>query len=194
MPATRPLSRTSRFRSSVPHSARARPRAARQLGLTLIEVLASLAIFAVVMGGAIALFGSASASQSTSQMASDLNAIRAATKSLYFGQGGYGSASLNEVLINSKKVPATMSISGTAPLRVITHPLNGAIAVNGANASFTVTATAMPTAVCIGLATMSGWDAIKVGTASARTPPVTPAQASTDCSAAALQDMVFTGS
>jgi prepilin-type N-terminal cleavage/methylation domain-containing protein len=190
MPATRPhlpgapLSRTSRSHLIPP----------RQRGLTLIEVLVSLAIFAVVVGGAIALFGSASSSQSTTQMTSDLNAIRSSTKSLYFGQGGYGSTSLTEVLINSKKVPATMSISGTAPSRVITHPLNGTVAVTGSSSSFTVTATSMPTAVCIGLATMTGWDSVKVGTATARTPPVSPAQASTDCSAAATQDMVFTGS
>lgn len=168
--------------------------AARQHGLTLIEVLVALAIFALVVGGAIALFGSASNSQTTTQLTSDLNAIRSSTKALYFGQGGYGTTSLNEVLINSKKIPTTMSITGTAPARVINHGLNGTLAVTGANSSFTVTTTAMPTAVCIGLATMNGWDSVKVGSAAARTPPVSPAQASTDCSAAATQDIVFTGS
>lgn len=171
-----------------------RTRPAFQRGLTLIEVLVSLAVFALVVGGAIASFGSASNSQSTTQLAYDLNALRSSTKSLYFGQGGYGTASLNEVLINSKKVPTTMSITGTAPSRVINHALNGTVAVTGATSSFTVTTTAMPTAVCIGLATMNGWDSVKVGTATARTPPVSPAQASTDCSAAATQDIVFTGS
>ena len=190
MPATRlplqhaPLSRT---RLSC-------TRASRQHGLTLIEVLVSLAIFALVVGGAIALFGSASNSQSTTQMTSDLNAIRSSTKSLFLGQGGYGSTSLTEILINSKKIPATMSVSGTAPSRVVTHALNGTLLVMGANSSFTVTASSMPTSVCVGLATMNGWDSVKIGTAAARTPPVSPAQASTDCSAAAVQDMVFTGS
>ena len=172
----------------------ARSAAGRQQGLTLIEVLVALAIFSLVVGGAIALFGSASNSQTTTQLTSDLNAIRSSTKSLYFGQGGYGTTSLNEVLINSKKIPTTMSITGTAPSRIIHHPLNGILAVAGANSSFTVTATAMPTAVCIGLATMNGWDSVKVGAAAARTPPVSPAQASTDCAAAGIQDIVFTGS
>lgn len=175
-----------------PHHARAKP--TRQRGLTLVETLVALAIFALVVGGSIALFGSASNSQSTTQLTSDLNAIRSSTKSLYFGQGGYGTTSLNEVLINSKKIPATFSITGTAPARVINHSMNGTVAVTGSNSAFTVTTTAMPTAVCIGLATMNGWDLVKVGTAAARTPPVSPAQASTDCSAAATQDIVFTGS
>ena len=179
MPATAQLSRT---------------RTSTQRGLTLIETLVALAIFALVVGGSITLFGSASNSQTTTQLTSDLNAVRSSTKSLYFGQGGYGTASLNEVLINSKKIPTTFSITGTAPARVINHSLNGTVAVTGSNASFTVTTTAMPTAVCIGLVTMTGWDSVKVGTAAARTPPVSPSQASTDCSAAATQDIVFTGS
>ncbi|HEX2544502.1 MAG TPA: type 4 pilus major pilin, partial [Ramlibacter sp.] len=153
-------------------------RSGRQSGLTLVETLVALAIFALVVGGSIALFGSASNSQATTQLGSDLNAIRSSTKSLYFGQGGYGTASLNEVLINSKKIPSTFSITGTAPTRVINHNLNGTVAVTGSNASFTVTTTAMPTSVCIGLATMSGWDSVKVGAAAVRTPPVSTTQAS----------------
>lgn len=169
-------------------------KAFRQAGLTLIETLVALAIFALVVGGAIALFGSASSSQSTTQMISDLNAVRASTKSLYFGQGGFGTASLGEVLINGKKVPTTFSITGTAPNRVINHSLNGTVVVTGSNSQFTVTTSNIPTDVCIGLATMNGWDSVKVGTAAARVPPVSPAMASTDCSAAATLGIVFTGS
>jgi hypothetical protein len=153
-----------------------------------------LTIFALVVGGAIALFGSASTSQSTTQFTSDLNSMRAGTKSLYFGQGGYGTTSLGEVLINGQKVPTTMSITGTAPNRVINHSLNGTVTVTGATSQFTVALTNIPTAVCLGLASMNGWDSVKVGAAAARTPPVSPAQASTDCSAAATQTITFTGS
>lgn len=166
----------------------------RQAGLTLIETLVALTIMALVVGGAIALFGSASTSQSTTQLTSDLNSIRASTKSLYFGQGGYSTASLGEVLINGQKVPTTFSITGTAPNRVINHSLNGTMTVTGANSQFTVTLTNIPTAVCLGLASMNGWDSVKVGSAAARTPPVSPAQASTDCAAAANQTVLFTGS
>jgi len=166
----------------------------RQAGLTLIETLVALVIFALVVGGALASFGGASSSQTTTQMRSDLNAIRASTKSLYFGQGGYGTLPMTEVLINGKKIPTTMTVSGSAPNRVVTHSLNGALVVTGANAQFTVSAAAIPTDICIGLATMNGWDAVKVGANAARTPPVSPATASADCSTAATQTLVFTGS
>ena len=171
------------------------PFALPQSGLTLIEALVVLSIFALVVGGALALFGSASTSQSTTQFTSDLNALRTSTKSLYFGQGGYGAnVPLNEVLINGRKVPTTMTISGTAPNRVINHSLNGQITITGINSQFTVQATNIPTEVCIGLASMNGWDLVKVGGAIAHPPPVTPSQASTDCASASTQTIVFTGS
>jgi len=166
----------------------------RQAGLTLIETLVALTIFALVVGGAIALFGSASTSQSTTQFTSDLNSLRAGTKSMYFGQGGYGTTALGEVLINGKKVPTTMSITGTAPNRVINHSLNGTVVVTGQTSQFTIDVTNIPTAVCMGLATMNGWDLVKVGANAARTPPVSPATASTDCATAANQTITFTGS
>lgn len=115
--------------------------AKKQAGLTLIESMAALAIFAVVVGGALALFGGASSSQISTQMTSDLSAIRSAVKSLYFGQGGYGTANLNAVLVNGKKVPTTMSVTaGTPP--TITHGLNGTVTATGASTNFTITVTA----------------------------------------------------
>ena len=165
----------------------------RQAGLTLIETLVALSIFALVVGGALALFGSASSSQNTTQFASDLNAIRAATKTLYFGQGGYGTAALNDVLANGKKVPTTM-VLGTGSPRPINHSLNGTITVTGKTARFTVTATNIPTDVCIGLATMNGWDSVAINGQAARVPPVSTSQASTDCAGATAPTMVFTSS
>ena len=150
-----------------------------QLGLTLIETLVSLAIFALVVGGALALFGSASSSQTTTQMTSDLSAIRAATKSLFFGQGGYGAVSLNEVLINGKKVPSTMPITGVAPARVINHSQNGTVTVTGGNTQFTVALTNVSTDVCIGIASANGWSSLQIGATNNPVLPISPATAST---------------
>lgn len=172
---------------------RTSPSITRQGGLTLIETLVALSIFALVVGGALALFGSASSSQNTTQFTSDLNALRAATKSLYFGQGGYGSAVLNDVLINGKKVPTTM-IPGTGTPRTINHSLNGLITVTGNNASFTVQATNIPTDVCIGLAAMTGWDSVKIGAAPVHTTAVSPTAASTECASTNPTTLLFTSS
>jgi len=159
-------------------------KAKSQAGLTLIETLVALAIFGLVVAGALALFGSASSSQTTTQMKSDLSAIRAATKSLFFGQGGYGTASLGEVLINGNKVPTTMPISGTAPTRVINHSQNGTVTVTGDTSQYTVAVTNISTDVCVGLVGASGWSSIKIGAGTAITSfPIAPTTASTQCAA-----------
>jgi prepilin-type N-terminal cleavage/methylation domain-containing protein len=167
-------------------------KAKKQAGLTLIESMAALAIFAVVVGGALALFGGASSSQISTQMTSDLSALRSAVKEVYMGQGGYGTANLNAVLVNGKKVPTTMTVTaGTPP--TITHSLNGTVTATGATTNFTLTVTDMPTDVCLNLITRStGWTSVKVGSATAITAfPITPDTASTQCSAAATSTIIF---
>lgn len=166
--------------------------AKKQAGLTLIESMAALAIFAVIVGGALALFGGASSSQISTQMTSDLNAIRSAIKSIYFGNGGYGTANLNSVLVSGKRVPTTMTVTaGTPP--TITHGLNGTVTATGATANFTITITAIPTDVCLNLLSgTTGWNSVKVGSATAITAfPITPDTASTQCAAAATNTIVF---
>lgn len=165
-------------------------RASRQAGMTLIEIIVVLAIGALIIGGALSLYSNASSSQSSNQMNSDLTAIRASVKSLFTAQGGYGTVSLNSVLINAQKVPTTMTISGAT----INHPLNGTVTVTGATTNFTVTVTAIPTDVCVSLlSAASGYTSIKVGASAARTTfPISPINASTDCAVAATQTIIFT--
>jgi len=167
-------------------------KAKKQRGLTLIELIASLTVFALVVGGALALFSSSSSSQASIQMTSDLTAIRAATRGLYYGKGGYGTGNLNAVLVNGNKVPTTMTVTaGTPP--TISHGLGGAVTIAGASTAFNITVTAVPTDVCMSVLTSStGWNSITVGSGTAITAfPVQPDAASTACSAAATQTVVF---
>ena len=117
---------------------------------------------------------------------------RAATRSLFFGQGGYGTASLGEVLINGKKVPTTMPITGTAPNRVINHSQSGTVTVTGATSQFTVAVTNISTDVCIGLAALTGWTAIKIGATNNTSLPIGPVTASTQCAVSDPIAMTFT--
>jgi prepilin-type N-terminal cleavage/methylation domain-containing protein len=162
----------------------------RQAGMTLIEIIVVLAIGALIIGGALSLYSNASSAQASNQMNSDLTAIRASVKSMYATQGGYGAASLNSVLITANKVPTTMAVSGST----ISHALNGTLTITGATSNFTMAATNIPTAVCVALlSAASGYTSIQVGSNAARTTfPITPANAATDCAAAATQTITFT--
>ncbi len=165
---------------------------AKQAGMTLIETIVSLSILAVVVSVALSLYNSATSQQASTQMMSDLSALRSATKSVYYGQGGYGSANLNQVLVHAKKVPTTMLVTaGTPP--VITHGLSGTVSVTGAVSSFTISVTKIPTDVCLNvLAGTKGWNSVQVGAATPVTTfPISPDTASAQCSTSDDNTIVF---
>lgn len=171
----------------------------RQSGMTLMEVIASLAVMAVVVVGALALYASATSSQHSTAFTQDLSSMRAALKQLWAGQGTYGASgtNLNTVLKNANRIPTTMSVDTSTPA-VITHALNGTlIAAAGATAGqFTITLTNIPTDVCTAITTStSNWLSLGVGAtgATAITLPATPVTASTGCSATNANIMIFTG-
>lgn len=163
----------------------------KQAGLTLIEAIAFLGILALVVVGALSLYGTASSSQSSTAHISELQALKTATQQLWAGQGGYGSVSLNDTLIAAKRVPTSLPVSGST----ITNAWSGAVTVTGVTSTFTVDTTLVPKDVCVTLMTAggSGWKSVKVGAGTVRTPPVAPATAASDCSGA-TNTLTFTAS
>lgn len=169
-----------------------------QSGITLMEVISGLLIMGLVIAGAVSLFGSASASQSSNQMLMDLTATRSAAQGLFRGQGGYGaSTDLRAVLKTAKKLPSTWTTTAATP-PVISHPLGGNVTITSTAAGTSVdyTVTGIPTDVCVSLLTNSsvGWNSVKVGAAAAITTfPISPAIASsaTNCAAATTNTLVF---
>lgn len=154
----------------------------KQIGMTLIEMITSLAILALVIGGALALYSSAATSQSSTQFSSDMSAIRSTIRSAFYGQAAYGAAAgtnLNTVLISGKRVPTTMASSGS----VITHSLNGTMTATGYVSNYAVALTNIPLAVCMNLLTSaSGWGQVLVTTGVVQTTfPISPATAATEC-------------
>lgn len=166
----------------------------KQQGVTLIELIAGLAVMAVVIGGALSLYSSASASQSATQMAQDLTALRAATKQIWQGQGTYGAAAtnLNDVLVVSKRVPTTIKVDTTTSPDTLTHQEDGTVTIASTGSGFSITLTEIDEEICVPLMTGSvGWNSVKAGTATAVTSfPVNPASAATDCATGTT--MVFT--
>lgn len=83
----------------------------RQSGMTLMEIIAALAIIAAVVVGALSLFSSAQSSNSAVTMLKDVIAVRSAVQQLYAGQGGYpnpGNGNINVLLNQSKKAPSDL--------------------------------------------------------------------------------------
>lgn len=152
----------------------------KQQGMTLMEVLAALAIVATVVVGSLSLFGAANSSSISSQMSKDLIALRTATQAQFTGQGSFGTAgsSLNEILIKSNKVPTSMSANTTT--NAITTSFNGAVTltVNSTNVNqFDLAVTNVAPEICASLLTgmSSGWGSVQVGAGTPITQfPVSP--------------------
>lgn len=169
-----------------------------QRGLTLMELIISLAIISSVVVGALALYGSTNVSQKSTQIISDVQAIRASVRQLYGGQGTYGTANLNQVLVNAGRIPSTIRVTDS-PL-TLTHGLNGTVNVSGRGTQFSISVSGIDSAACVNLVLgNAGWDAIQVTTSEpantttgALTLPVTPDQASSSCSANSTNYVTFT--
>jgi prepilin-type N-terminal cleavage/methylation domain-containing protein len=152
----------------------------KQAGVTLIEISAALVIAGLVIAGALAMFNSADMSQKSNQMLTDIAGMRIAVRGLYAAAGGYGTTSLNPVLIASRKLPGSLSVSGTD---TINHSLGGTVIVTGTTSGFKIVLTNIPKEVCMNLATSPGtvWTSLIIGTTTYNTLPISPATAGTSC-------------
>lgn len=180
-----------------------------QAGMTLMEIIAALAIIAAVVVGALALFNSAQSSNNSVTMLRDIISIRSAVQQLYFGQNGLyqaaGNGAANQQLFNARKIPTDLVfINQNTGFRT---PWGGALSifpgpiVNNAAPTFEIRLTNVPADVCLQLVTSAsnGWSLTTVnGQAVANVAvanlayPVTPARANNPCSAnAAGVNVVF---
>lgn len=166
-----------------------------QAGVTLMELIAGLAVMAVVFMGALALYQTAQSSQRSTQLMQDLAAVRAGVKQMWQGQGSYGSSgsSLNNVLVTSKRLPTTIRVnSGTTP-PTLTHAANGLLSVTSAVTAFDVSLTDISEDLCMALLTgAQGWQSVSVGGGTPVTVfPVSPDVATTLCASGTT--VVFRG-
>lgn len=169
----------------------------KQSGMTLLEVTAALAIGAIIIMGALSLFGSGSSAANSNALVQEMTSVRSAIKSMYLGQGNYSSASMNSQLVAANKVPSNWT--GTAS--TITNNYGGAVVATGATTTFNITAGSIPKDVCVGglPAASQGWTSVGVGATAAAAltaataAPWTPTTAATNCTAA-TQFVAFVGS
>lgn len=159
---------------------------ARQRAVTLMELIASVAIMAILVVGALTLYGSAQTGSNTTQLTRDLTGVMSSTKSLFAGQFNYGTAVLNTTLIAARAIPSSWTVSG-GTAGTITHQMNGTVTVTGKGAAgFEVALTAIPQAICVKLLannSNTGWDSIVVGSTTITTFPISPVTAATACAA-----------
>lgn len=163
-------------------------------GLTLIEAAMVLVILALVIGGVMLYYNSASTGRQTSEAAGQLAAVQQAVRSMYAGQADYTGLSNNVI---AQSLPNKMLFGGAASGQ-LRHAFNNTVTVApaGTGNQFTITFDGIPVEACMKLATQDmgrGITSLAIGGGgAANAPPYTPAAAQTACGNAGSQSMTWT--
>ncbi len=167
-------------------------------GLTLLESMIALAIFAVVIWAAMANYTTANATQSASQMAIELQSLRNSVKDLNSGQGGvFGDSSgvdMTAAIIGAQRVPSTLNIAGTTT-KTIKTVNGGSVEIKGYVSDYTIQYSGIGKALCVSALTgpgANGWLDIKANAVAAAA-KYTPAAAATACSSDTANTIIFRG-
>lgn len=176
----------------------------RDTGVTLMEIIAALAIISVIVVGALALYQSAKSSEEATRLIADTMAIQTAVRSVYMGETGYGddSDALQALMWQSKKLPTTIKGEVDSAGKVsLTHHLGGKVGLYAMHSRFVILFSGIPTDVCIPLLSMTGsqWDEVTVGNASdgvlnefpAGAFPISPSDAETYCVSSNFMEIGF---
>lgn len=171
----------------------------RSAGVTLMELIAAIAVVAILVVGALTLYGAANNGTSATQMQRDLTGVQASVKSLYAGQAGYGASGTNLVpmLQQFGGLPSDWAMSGAGTSAALNHQLNGTVTIVSGLTNFAVTLNDIPAEVCTKIAAnaSAGWASVAIGSGgSALTVPVSTSAASTACGASGttVASMTFT--
>lgn len=164
----------------------------KNAGLTLLESMIGLAIFAIVIWAAMANHSTASNSQNASQVAIEIQALRTSVREIFAGQSSYGSSEIITAIIASNRTPRTMAVANG----IITNSFGSQVQILGNADSFTLEYPALPRSVCI--ATLigpasNGWTSVQVGSSNQLTLPLSTAQSVQQCNLA-TNTVIFTGS
>lgn len=174
----------------------------KQRGSLLIEGLGYLALVATLVGAAFYGISSAMDKSRINSLSADIGTINSAIVSSAAATGTYGSgSSLVEYLVRTNKVPSSLTVTGTAPNRILNHKLGGTVEITGRDNHFVVTVNDVPGSACVELFTnATAWNRVNVSSSSASsisvtsggyTPPYSQITAMSACSESSLNRMHF---
>lgn len=153
----------------------------KERGFTLMETLLVIAIVAVVIAGAFALYNVAMSDSDVNQSVSEVQSISTRIQKAYNVSGSPYSSLTTQAGINIGVFPEGM-IRGTT----VYNTWNGMVTLTGTATTFTITYTNVPQSSCASFAASSGnigESLVQVAVnGTGITPPVDPATAGAACS------------
>lgn len=119
----------------------------REEGLSAIEIVLIVLAGLILLAGALVVYHRFTRDNEVSDGVRDLMTIVSGTQAQYQGQAGFGTGSINSLLIDSKIVPSSMAVQGGTN-GTITDPWGGAVTVTGVTTEFTVNYLNIPESAC----------------------------------------------
>lgn len=166
----------------------------KERGATLLEAIAFLGVAAIVMLGALSLFGNSFTTASSSRLVQETNAIATGVKALYSspGTGGYANLTMAD-LYNAQVFPSTLQATNSGGNVTVTNQWGGAVTVTvGANSLPVLTYKNVPQSVCIStLVASNNWLSITVNTVAQASATLNVTQATAACSSSTSNTMVW---
>lgn len=175
---------------------------AKQKGFTMIEFLLVLGLGAILTGVVLSNMNNGKTTTEAEALSKSIVSMGASLVKSSAATGTYGSGtSLVEYLIRTKKVPSSLSVTGTSPNRILNHKFGGTVELTGRVNKLVVTVNDLPGNVCMDLFTSAAaWERVLVSdtapasisvTSGGYTPPYTQVDAASACSEANLNRMHF---
>jgi type II secretory pathway pseudopilin PulG len=162
-----------------------------QRGISLLEIIAALAIIAIIIIGALALVGQADTSAKSSELLKGITGLQANVKSLYNGQQGYKYGNITDLLISAKAAPSNW-VRGNK----LQHGYGGEVVVDAFDTYFTMTVRHVAKEACIRVISEqagTNWASITVnGGGSINARSMTVADAVSMCGQGDYSDIVLT--
>lgn len=128
-----------------------------------MELIASLAIIAILIVGALLLYGLASSNAQSGQFLRNVVSMQSTVREAWQGKGGYGTNLINPVVTQLGIVPSDWPVNGTS----ISNQFGGDVTITGNTATFKIELTNVPKTACGKLLTSlnRSWSSVTVGSA-----------------------------
>jgi len=144
----------------------------RQKGFSIIEIAIVLGIVGVLTAVGFAGASVVYKDMKTNSLKGAVVQISGIINSSGSASGTFGTASFDEYIVRTKKVPSGLSVTGTSPNRVLNHAFDGTLETRGRETNYVITLNNIPGDVCIDIFSGATSDRLTISSSDPSSVPV----------------------